>query len=230
VVLCGICRGPNGPWAAVALAAHPSSFARHAVVAPAAAEPSTRLMPLGRRLDRPSRRGRIGRAAAATRAPVAGTARGWRGVLGGVCLRLDGARAYMEKNWGPGFAAHRWWGHTDPSAKRPEAPGSLEKAARHPVATAHAPVPPTPGGGRGIRLRGDLGGAHRRKRRQRGACQGRRPAPRRLGGRHNLPRAPGGTQGRRDQRCHKRSGPASPRFRRRSVWPAGRGRRPVGAL
>jgi hypothetical protein len=28
----------------------------------------------------------------------------------------------------------------------------------------------------------------------------------------------------------KRSGPASPRFRRRFVWPAGRGRRPVGAL
>lgn len=73
MVLCGISRGPNGPWAAVALAAHPSSFARHAVVAPAAAEPSTRLMPLGRRLDRPSRRGRIGRAAAAIRAPMAGT-------------------------------------------------------------------------------------------------------------------------------------------------------------
>ena len=34
----------------------------------------------------------------------------------------------------------------------------------------------------------------------------------------------------RDQRSHKRSGPGSLRFRRRSVWPAGRGRRPVGAL
>jgi hypothetical protein len=39
VALCGVRRGPNGPRAAVALAAHPSGFARHAVVAPAAAEP-----------------------------------------------------------------------------------------------------------------------------------------------------------------------------------------------
>jgi tocopherol cyclase len=41
VVLCGVCRGPNGPWAAVAVAAHPGGFARHAVVAPAAAEPGS---------------------------------------------------------------------------------------------------------------------------------------------------------------------------------------------
>jgi tocopherol cyclase len=31
--------------------------------------------------------------------------------LGGVDVRLDGATAYVEKNWGPGFAGHWWWGH-----------------------------------------------------------------------------------------------------------------------
>jgi hypothetical protein len=77
----------------------------------------------------------MGRATAAIRAPVAGTGGGWRGVLGGVRLRLDGATAYVEKSWGPGFAGHRWWDHTDAFAERTEALGSLEKAAPHPVAT-----------------------------------------------------------------------------------------------
>ena len=40
VALCGVCQGRDGPWAAVALAAHPGGFARHALVAPAAADPS----------------------------------------------------------------------------------------------------------------------------------------------------------------------------------------------
>jgi tocopherol cyclase len=31
--------------------------------------------------------------------------------LGGTPLRLEGATAYTEKNWGPGFARHWWWGH-----------------------------------------------------------------------------------------------------------------------
>lgn len=39
VVLCGVCQGPEGPWATVALAAHPGGFVRHTVVAPAAAFP-----------------------------------------------------------------------------------------------------------------------------------------------------------------------------------------------
>jgi Tocopherol cyclase len=37
VLLCGVCRGPEGPWATVAVAAHPGGFVRHAVVAPAVA-------------------------------------------------------------------------------------------------------------------------------------------------------------------------------------------------
>jgi tocopherol cyclase len=31
--------------------------------------------------------------------------------LGGSPVRLDRASAYVEKNWGPGFAGRWWWGH-----------------------------------------------------------------------------------------------------------------------
>jgi tocopherol cyclase len=33
--------------------------------------------------------------------------------VGGEKVRLDGASAYLEKNWGPGFAGRWWWGHAD---------------------------------------------------------------------------------------------------------------------
>jgi tocopherol cyclase len=33
--------------------------------------------------------------------------------VGGRRLRLDGARGYAEKNWGPGFAGRWWWGQAD---------------------------------------------------------------------------------------------------------------------
>jgi len=33
--------------------------------------------------------------------------------LGGRRLRLDGAHAYAEKNWGPRFAGRWWWGQAD---------------------------------------------------------------------------------------------------------------------
>ena len=33
--------------------------------------------------------------------------------IGGRRVRLDGARAYAEKNWGPGFPGRWWWGHAD---------------------------------------------------------------------------------------------------------------------
>ena len=53
---------------------------------------------------------------------VPGLAQYWQPVLldaevsGEACvagrpIRLDGARAYAEKNWGPGFAGRWWWGH-----------------------------------------------------------------------------------------------------------------------
>lgn len=39
VVLCGVCRGPSGRWALVALAHHPSGEVRHAIAEPAAGDP-----------------------------------------------------------------------------------------------------------------------------------------------------------------------------------------------
>jgi hypothetical protein len=150
VVLCGVCQGPDGPWATVALAAHPGGFVRHAVVAPAAAD-----------------RGGFGVRAAGTlrgsadglqarlgddawvevrmRSPllwprpvfgalgaahaVPGLGQYWHPVIltarvegqanvGGVRVRLDGATAYAEKNWGPRFAGRWWWGHADAFARR----------------------------------------------------------------------------------------------------------------
>ncbi len=55
---------------------------------------------------------------------VPGLAQYWHPVLlaaeieGEACIdgrvvRLEGAHAYAEKNWGPGFAGRWWWGHAD---------------------------------------------------------------------------------------------------------------------
>jgi Tocopherol cyclase len=145
VLLCGVCQGPDGPWATVALAAHPGGFVRHAVVATAAADPSrfgvraagvvrgstdglsARLgedawidLRLRSAVPWPGRVfGALGPAHA-----VPGLGQYWHPVvltaavdgqacLGGVDRTLDGATAYVEKNWGPRFAGHWWWGHAD---------------------------------------------------------------------------------------------------------------------
>src|SRR5215207_6994988 len=39
VWLCGVCRGSDGSWATVALAAHPHGFLRHARLEPAGGDP-----------------------------------------------------------------------------------------------------------------------------------------------------------------------------------------------
>jgi tocopherol cyclase len=145
VVLCGVCQGPDGPWATAAIATHPGGFVRHAVVAPAAGrrgcfgvqaagtlegstdglqahlgddtwiELRTRSQVLW---PRPVF-GALGPAQA-----VPGLGQYWHPVVlaaraegnacvGGVPMRLDGATAYAEKNWGPRFAGHWWWGHAD---------------------------------------------------------------------------------------------------------------------
>lgn len=143
VVLCGVCRAPDGPWAVVALAAHPGGLVRHAVVAPARAEPdvfgvhapelvrgsadrlSARLsddawveLRLRSALRWPRRAfGALGPAQLVPR-----LAQYWQPVvldaevqgeacLGGQRVRLDGASAYVEKNWGARFAGDWWWGH-----------------------------------------------------------------------------------------------------------------------
>jgi hypothetical protein len=144
-VLCGVCQGPDGSWATVAIAAHPGGFVRHAVVAPAVGRPGGFGVRAARTLHgsteglrvhlgddtwielrTPSpvlwpRRvfGALGPAQA-----VPGLGQYWHPVVlaarsegqacvGGVSVRLDGATAYAEKNWGPRFAGHWWWGHAD---------------------------------------------------------------------------------------------------------------------
>jgi tocopherol cyclase len=145
VCLCGVCRGPGGSWATVALAAHPDGFLRHATLEPAAGDRDgfgaraggafrgsldslrmrmaddawieARLRP---RVMWPRRvLGGLGLGQV-----VPGLAQYWHPVLlageaegeacvGGRLLRLEGARPYAEKNWGPGFAERWWWGQAD---------------------------------------------------------------------------------------------------------------------
>jgi hypothetical protein len=145
VWLCGVCRGPRGSWATVALAAHPGGFLRHGTLKPAAGDCDgfgaragdafrgslnelsvrmgddawieARLQP--RVVWPPRALGALGLGHV-----VPGLAQYWHPVLlaaeveGEACvsgrrLRLEGARAYAEKNWGPGFAGRWWWGQAD---------------------------------------------------------------------------------------------------------------------
>lgn len=142
VVLCGICRGPSGRWALVALAAHPGGLSRHAVGQPAAGDARRFGVDAGQLLEGSLHHLRLrldpdhwveaalwpvvtwprrafGALGAAQLVP--GLAQYWHPVLldaevsGEACiagrrLRLDGSRAYAEKNWGPGFAGRWWWG------------------------------------------------------------------------------------------------------------------------
>lgn len=145
VVLCGVCQAREGPWATVAVAAHPGGFVRHAVIAPAAGSrdgfgvrAAEALHGSGEEL-----RLRLGddtwielRSRSAVHWPrlvfgalgpahvVPGLGQYWhpvvltarvdgRACIGGRPVSLDGATAYAEKNWGPRFAGHWWWGHAD---------------------------------------------------------------------------------------------------------------------
>jgi hypothetical protein len=145
VVLCGVCQGPEGPWATVAVAAHPGGFVRHAVIAPAAGLRGCFGVRAAGTLQG-SAEGLHARLGADTwielraRSPVLwprpvfgalgpaqavpGLGQYWHPVvlaagvegqacIGGVPVCLDGATAYVEKNWGPRFAGHWWWGHAD---------------------------------------------------------------------------------------------------------------------
>jgi len=145
VWLCGVCQGPGGSWATVALASHPGGYLRHGTVEPAAGDfelfgaragdvfsgslhelhvrmgddawVEARLRP---RVTWPRRAlGGLGPGQV-----VPGLAQYWHPVLlaagvegeaciGGRRLRLEGAHAYVEKNWGPGFAGRWWWGEAD---------------------------------------------------------------------------------------------------------------------
>jgi hypothetical protein len=103
VVLCGVRQGQTErgqPW----LWRPTPPALRNAVAAPAAAEPRS-FVARAARVLRGSADGSSmhlgethGSSDGCDPHSSAGTARGWRGVLGGVRLRLDGATAYMEKN------------------------------------------------------------------------------------------------------------------------------------
>jgi hypothetical protein len=143
VLLCGVCQGPQGPWATVAFAAHPGGFVRHAVIAPAAGRRDCFGVRAAETLHG-SAEGLHARLGGDTwidlrvRSPVLwprpvfgalgpahavpGLGQYWHPVvlaarvegqacIGGVPARLDGATVYAEKNWGPRFAGHWWWGH-----------------------------------------------------------------------------------------------------------------------
>jgi len=143
VLLCGVCQGPEGPWATVAVASHPGGFVRHAVIAPAAGRRECFGVRAAETLHGSAEglHAQLGDDAwidLRTRSPVLwprpvfgalgpaqavpGLGQYWHPVvlaarvegqacIGGLPVRLDGATAYAEKNWGPRFAGHWWWGH-----------------------------------------------------------------------------------------------------------------------
>ena len=142
IALCGVCRDAAGPWAIVALAAHPGGLVRSRIE-PLAEVARDRLgvragsalvgdeerlrVDLGEdarlelrfegRHEWPARAfGGIGPAQLVPGLPqywhphllgarVSGEAR-----LGAETVGFDGATAYAEKNWGPAFTEHWWWG------------------------------------------------------------------------------------------------------------------------
>jgi hypothetical protein len=134
IALCGVCRDARGPWAIVALASEPGglvrsrieplaevSFGELGVSAGRALDGSTEGLRVdlgeGARLDvRFSERrewparafGGVGPAQV-----VPGLPQYWHPhLLGGrvVGSGWDGAVVYAEKNWGPRFTEHWWWG------------------------------------------------------------------------------------------------------------------------
>jgi hypothetical protein len=143
VLLCGVCQGPRGPWATVAIAAHPGGFVRHAIIAPAAGRGDGFGVRAAGTLHGSAEgfRARLGDdtwidlrvqspvlwprhvfGALGPAHAVPGLGQYWHPVvlaargegqacIGGLPVDLDGATVYAEKNWGPRFAGHWWWGH-----------------------------------------------------------------------------------------------------------------------
>ena len=134
IALCGVCRDAAGPWAIVALAAHPGGLVRSrieplaevswdglGVRAGAALNGSIEALQvdLGEdaRLDVTfaERREWPGRAFGGSGPAqlLPGLPQYWHPHLLGARVTgsgWDGATAYAEKNWGPAFTEHWWWG------------------------------------------------------------------------------------------------------------------------
>lgn len=142
VALCGVNRAPAGRWATVALAVHPEGIVRSAAVPMASDDPARLRVRAGAalRADGDHLRAALdplvldvtvepepwplvlpGGGVAGV-VPLLGQywhphvlrgrARGWVEVEG-ERVRLDGATAYAEKNWGRGFPERWWWGQAD---------------------------------------------------------------------------------------------------------------------
>ncbi len=134
IVLCGVSHDAAGSWAVVALAAHPEGLVRSALVPVARADPHALGIEAGgvlrgtadalhvdlgpdARLDvalrsaRPWPRRAFGGIGPAQSVP--GLPQYWHPhLLGGRVSGSgwDGATVYAEKNWGPRFTEHWWWG------------------------------------------------------------------------------------------------------------------------
>lgn len=139
VALCGTCRTGERDWSVVALASHPGGGLSQGVVEHHVTDPARFGVRAGEVLRGSTERLRVDLAPRArldiTLSPrVAGPARAlgpahlvpwlpqyWQpvamacdvrgeAVIGEETIRLDGATAYLEKNWGRGFAGDWWWG------------------------------------------------------------------------------------------------------------------------
>ena len=140
IVLCGACRTDGRDWALVAAAAEPGHLAAETVVDEYTLDPDELGVWVPGVLDGSARhlRARVGdlhvdvRLGEGHRAPralgpahllpflpqywqplvLAAPVRG-SATLGGEEVDLRGATAYVEKNWGHGFAGEWWWGHAE---------------------------------------------------------------------------------------------------------------------
>jgi tocopherol cyclase len=131
IVLCGVCRDAAGPWAIVAMATEPGGLVRSRIEPLALQSPR---LHAGRSISAGSDHLRVDlgpdarldlrfeervgwpRRAFGGTGPaqiVPGLPQYWHPhVLGGVVRGSgwDGAVVYAEKNWGPRFTEHWWWG------------------------------------------------------------------------------------------------------------------------
>jgi hypothetical protein len=133
IVLCGVCRDAAGPWAIVALATHPDGLVRSRIEPLAEVSFSSVDVRAGTSLSASTEHLRVDLGADARLELRFEERREWGGVFGGigpaqivpglpqywhphllggrvVGSGWDGAVVYAEKNWGPRFTEHWWWG------------------------------------------------------------------------------------------------------------------------
>ena len=133
IVLCGISRDALGAWAVVALASHPDGLVRSALIPAASVSFHDLAVRAGAALTASAEGLRVDLGEGARLELRFEGRREWEGVFGGigpaqvvpglpqywhphllggrvVGSGWDGAVVYAEKNWGPRFTEHWWWG------------------------------------------------------------------------------------------------------------------------